>query len=76
MKYKTIKFPEDEKPHNNFIEWWYYNGHLKDGEGNTYAFMNCLFKVDVKKVKIPFLIRNSLGDNNFFKFSIIKFKYI
>jgi len=52
---KKIKFPEDELAHNKIIEWWYFNGHLKDQKGNSYAFMNCLFKADVKKVKIPFL---------------------
>ena len=55
MKYKKIKFPEDESAHNNIIEWWYFNGNLKDKKDNKYAFMNCLFKVDVNKVKIPFL---------------------
>ena len=54
-EFKPIKFPEDELAHNHIIEWWYFNGHLKDKKGNEYAFMNCLFKADVKKVKIPFL---------------------
>ncbi len=54
-KYKSIKFPKDEFIHNYIIEWWYFNGHLKDKNGNKYAFMNCLFKVNVKKAKIPFL---------------------
>ena len=52
---KPIKFPKDESAHDNIIEWWYFNGHLKDSKGNRYSFMNCLFKADVKKVKIPFL---------------------
>lgn len=55
MKYKKITFPEDGKPHNNIIEWWYFNGHLKDKEGKAYFFMDCLFKADVAKVNIPFL---------------------
>ncbi len=53
--FKPIEFPQDEQAHDNIIEWWYFNGHLKDGAGNRYAFMNCLFRADVKKVKIPFL---------------------
>ena len=57
---KKVKFPEDELAHNHIIEWWYFNGHLKDKERNKYSFMNCLFrtdveKVDVKKLKIPLL---------------------
>lgn len=52
---KPIKFPKDELPHKCTIEWWYFNGHLEDKKHNKYSFMNCLFKADVKKVKIPFL---------------------
>ncbi len=52
---KKIKFPKDEQAHNNIIEWWYFNGNLKDKKGKKYAFMNCLFKVDVNRVNIPFL---------------------
>lgn len=52
---KPIKFPEDGQAHDTIIEWWYFNGHLRDTEGNQYAFMDCLFKADIKKVNIPFL---------------------
>jgi len=54
-EYKPIKFPQDESAHDYIIEWWYFNGHLRDKKGNEYSFMDCLFRVDVKKVKIPFL---------------------
>ena len=56
-KFQPIKFPRDENAHNHVIEWWYFNGHLQDSGGNGYAFMNCLFKADTKKVKIPFVSR-------------------
>lgn len=55
MEYKKIRFPEDESAHNNIVEWWYFNGNLRDKKGNRYAFMDCLFKVDVNKVKMLFL---------------------
>ncbi len=55
LEYVPIEFPRDGKPHNNIIEWWYFNGHLTDSKGNEYFFMNCLFKADVTKVNIPFL---------------------
>jgi len=55
MKYKKIKFPQDELAHDNIIEWWYFNGNLKDKNGSKYSFMDCLFKADAKRVKIPFL---------------------
>ncbi|MFA6525849.1 MAG: lipocalin family protein [Candidatus Buchananbacteria bacterium] len=53
--FRPIKFPTDESAHDCIVEWWYFNGHLKDKKGNEYSYMDCLFKVDVKKVKIPFL---------------------
>jgi predicted secreted hydrolase len=54
---KPIEFPRDHGAHNNIIEWWYFNGHLWDQGGRHYSFMDCLFKADLKKVKIPFLKR-------------------
>ena len=55
MEYKKIKFPHDEQSHNSIIEWWYFNGNLEDKKGNEYAFMDCLFKVNVKRINIKFL---------------------
>ncbi len=63
--YKPISFPEDESAHDCIIEWWYFNGHLKDENGNGYAFMNCLFKVDVKRAKVPFLSKIPLKISHF-----------
>jgi predicted secreted hydrolase len=55
LEYVPLEFPRDGRPHNNIIEWWYFNGHLSDKDGNDFFFMNCLFKADVNKVNIPFL---------------------
>ncbi len=55
MEFRPIRFPEDGLAHGSIIEWWYFNGHLKDKEGNAYAFMNCLIKSDVKRLGLPFL---------------------
>lgn len=52
---KNINFPKDENSHDNIIEWWYWNGHLKGDDGRDYAFMDCLFKADTRRAKIPFL---------------------
>ncbi|MFA6338456.1 MAG: lipocalin-like domain-containing protein [Candidatus Paceibacterota bacterium] len=52
---KPIYFPDDNQAHDAIIEWWYFNGHLKDKDDNHYSFMNCLFKADTKKVKIPYI---------------------
>ena len=57
LKFKPIKFPEDELPHDCSVEWWYFNGILKDSKGNKYPYMNVLLKFDTKKVDIPFLIK-------------------
>ena len=67
---KPIKFPENELAHKCIIEWWYFNGHLEDEEGNKYSFMNCLFKADVKDVQIPFLSKLPLK-TLYFSHSII-----
>ncbi len=52
---KLIKFPEDEQIHKHSVEWWYFNGHLHDKKGNNYSFMNCLFKLNLKRVDLPFI---------------------
>jgi predicted secreted hydrolase len=54
-KRKKIEFPRDEQKHNHIIEWWYFNGNLKDKKGRTFSYMNCLFLTKPDKVKIPFL---------------------
>jgi len=68
--YASIQFPQDESAHDNIVEWWYFNGHLKDAAGNEYSFMDCLFKVDIKKVNIPFLNKIPLR-TSFFSHSLI-----
>jgi predicted secreted hydrolase len=55
MDHKEIHLPEDALPHDSVIEWWYFNGNLRDKDGNRYAFMDCLFRADAKRVNIPIL---------------------
>lgn len=52
---QSISFPRDEQAHDATIEWWYWNGHLYDANGNRYSFTNCLFRADATKSGIPFL---------------------
>ncbi|MBU1132624.1 hypothetical protein KKC32_05280 [Patescibacteria group bacterium] len=52
---KKINFPRDSGAHKSVVEWWYFNGNLQDKSGNRFSFMNCLFKLDVKKSLIPYL---------------------
>jgi len=70
MNYKKIVFPADEMSHNNIIEWWYFNGNLVDKHNQRYAFMDCLFKTNPKKVKIPIIKRVPLK-NAYFHHSIL-----
>jgi len=55
MEFRPIDFSRDHNAHKNIIEWWYFNGHLQDKNGNPYSFMNCLFQADLKRVELPFL---------------------
>lgn len=42
---RPVRFPEDEAPHDNMTEWWYYTGHMLDSEGNRYGFEFVIFQV-------------------------------
>lgn len=42
---QPINLPEDAAPHDRLTEWWYYTGHLEDGEGNQYGFQFVIFQV-------------------------------
>lgn len=37
-------FPEDDGPHTNLTEWWYYTGHLNGGQGERYGFEFVIFQ--------------------------------
>lgn len=77
MDQSPIAFPFDHKSHDATIEWWYFNGLLKDALGNRYSFMDCLFKADIAKAKIPHLEHASLqkflgkSRNAYFAHSVI-----
>lgn len=51
------QFPKDELSHDNIVEWWYINGFMNGSKGEKFSFMNCLFKVDNKRSKVPLLSR-------------------
>ena len=35
-----VRFPQDEAPHHDLTEWWYYTGHLRatDAAGRTHTY--------------------------------------
>ncbi len=43
-----IRFPQDEAPHKDLTEWWYYTGHLNavtsDGQTHHYGFELVFFQ--------------------------------
>ena len=43
-----VQFPQDEAPHRDLTEWWYYTGHLHgsdaQGRAHTYGFELTLFQ--------------------------------
>ncbi len=52
---QKVQFPKDELAHKNIVEWWYVNGFLIGQKGERFSFMNCLFKIDNKRSKVPLL---------------------
>jgi predicted secreted hydrolase len=75
MKPRPITLPGDMSPHDTIIEWWYFNGHLADARGRNYAFMDCLFRANITKVKIPYFknvfARGKTGHYALFAHSIL-----
>jgi predicted secreted hydrolase len=45
----SIRFPQDEAPHSDLTEWWYYTGHLSavasDGQHHQYGFELVFFQL-------------------------------
>ena len=41
-----ISFPRDDGPHDRLTEWWYYTGHLRDGEGARWGFEFVIFRAE------------------------------
>ena len=39
-----IVFPDDEAPHREQMEWWYYTGRVKTAKGGTYGFELTMFQ--------------------------------
>ena len=45
-----VKLPEDDATHDNYTEWWYYNGHLEGKDGHRYSFHYSLFLLNALTV--------------------------
>ena len=58
-----VSLPEDEAPHETPVEWWYFNGFLRDGEGNEYSFHFVTFQSPTLPIGTPHLLHATLGDH-------------
>lgn len=41
-----VQLPRDDAPHSNYMEWWYYNGHLDGEQGRGYSFHLAFFQIN------------------------------
>jgi len=41
-----VELPRDDAPHEDYVEWWYYNGHLQAGNGDRHAFHYVMFAIN------------------------------
>jgi predicted secreted hydrolase len=39
-----VVLPQDDAPHDDLTEWWYYTGHLQAAGGKTYGFELVVFQ--------------------------------
>lgn len=46
QKQVLVKLPADDALHDNYMEWWYYNGHLQTESGDRYNFHFAFFIVN------------------------------
>ena len=41
-----VTLPADDAPHHNYMEWWYYNAHLRAADGREFSFHYVFFLID------------------------------
>lgn len=58
-----VVFPDDEAPHQNTTEWWYYTGHLFDSDGNRYGFEFVFFQVRQPNLPAYYASHFAITDN-------------
>jgi len=65
----VVKFPEDEAPHDNITEWWYYTGHVITTDGQRYGFEYVTFQAVRGDFPAGYVMHFALTDaaNNVFK---------
>jgi predicted secreted hydrolase len=43
---RPVELPRDHAAHDRLTEWWYYTGHLADGDGGRYGFEFVIFRAE------------------------------
>lgn len=59
---RPVVFPNDETPHDNALEWWYYNGHLTDEDGGEYGFHFVVFQGRTDDAGVGYMAHSGLSD--------------
>jgi predicted secreted hydrolase len=52
-----VAFPQDEGPHGDPIEWWYFNGLLTDDRSNEYSYHYVTFQSRGSERRCPIYCR-------------------
>ena len=58
-----VFLPADEAPHDTPIEWWYFNGMLRDEAGREYGYHYVTFQTEGAPGVAPHLLQATLGDH-------------
>ena len=58
-----VFLPADEAPHDAPIEWWYFNGMLRDDAGGEYGYHFVTFQTEGAPGVVPHLLQATLGDH-------------
>ncbi len=58
-----VFLPADEAPHDAPIEWWYFNGMLRDDSGNEYGYHYVTFQAQGVSGVTLHLLQATLGDH-------------
>ncbi|PKB81528.1 MAG: hypothetical protein BZY88_06315 [SAR202 cluster bacterium Io17-Chloro-G9] len=59
----SVSLPGDEGTHDTSVEWWYFNGHLTDEEGDQYSFHFVAFQSEAIGGVTPHLFQLSWADH-------------
>ncbi|HLY64104.1 MAG TPA: lipocalin-like domain-containing protein [Chloroflexota bacterium] len=58
-----VTLPQDDAPHHDLTEWWYYTGHLFGPEGRTYGFELVFFQVERRDDPPGYAAHFAITDN-------------